>query len=111
MAEFVDAFRALGDPNRQKILALLEEPGERCVSDIGRHFEISQPSLSHHLRILKQAGLVSGRKRGKEVFYRINAEQLTRCCGVFFGKFACCQSMLKTAKPARRSVRAVKGEG
>lgn len=98
MTDFVRAFRALGDPTRQKILALLEKGGELCVSDVARHFEMTQPSISHHLRILKDAHLVVARKRGKEVYYAIHEGELVRCCGLFFAKFACCQPMLKTRK-------------
>lgn len=98
MNDFVRTFRALGDPTRQKILSLLEKGGELCVSDLARHFEMTQPSVSHHLRILKDANLLVARKRGKEVHYAIHAGELSRCCGVFFGKFACCQPILKTAK-------------
>lgn len=98
MIDFVRAFRALGDPTRQKILSLLEKGGELCVSEVARHFEMSQPSVSHHLRILKEAGLVTSHKRGKEVYYAIHPGELSRCCGLFFAKFACCQPILKTVK-------------
>src|SRR5881628_2155731 len=90
MDDLVRTFRALGDPARQKMLAVLEAGGERCVSEVARHFAMTQPSISHHLRILKEAGLVTASKRGKEVYYAINPDELSRCCGVFFGKFACC---------------------
>jgi DNA-binding transcriptional ArsR family regulator len=98
MAELVTAFRALGDPVRQRMLALLEAAGERCVSDIAGHFELSQPAISHHLRILRDARLVTARRRGKEILYAINAAELTRCCGTFFARFACCQPLLAEGK-------------
>ena len=97
MADFVRTFRALGDPTRQKMLALLEGAGEMCVADLARHFAMTQPSVSHHLRILKESGLVTAEKRGKEVYYTINTSELRRCCGAFFANFACCQGLLKTA--------------
>jgi ArsR family transcriptional regulator len=97
MDDLIRMFRALGDPARQKMLALLEKAGELCVSEIARHFTMAQPSISHHLRILKDAGLVTASKRGKEVYYAINPGELSRCCGVFFGKFACCRPLLKAA--------------
>lgn len=100
MGEFVKSFRALADSTRQKILALLEESGELCVSEVGAHFDMAQPSISHHLRILKEAGLVTARKRGKEVYYAINEEELSRCCGVFFDKFACCRTVLRPKRVA-----------
>lgn len=94
MTEFVKVFRALADPTRQKMLALLEERGELCVSEVGEHFEMAQPSISHHLRTLREAGLVRARKRGKEVYYAIDGEELSRCCGLFFARFECCQPLL-----------------
>lgn len=96
MADFVRTFRALGDPTRQKMLALLEKGGEMCVADLARYFTMTQPSVSHHLRILKEAGLVTAEKRGKEVYYTINTSELRRCCGAFFANFACCRGLLKT---------------
>jgi len=53
MADFTRAFRALGDPTRQKMLALLEEAAELCVTELASQFAMTQPSVSHHLRILK----------------------------------------------------------
>jgi len=102
VADFVRTFRALGDPARQKMLALLEDGGEMCVAVVARHFTMTQPSVSHHLRILKDAGLVTAEKRGKEVYYRIEPSELRRCCGAFFANFACCQGLLKAAKKRGR---------
>ena len=100
MNDLVRVFRALGDPARQRILALVEKAGELCVTDIAREFDMAQPSVSHHLRILKDAELLRAEKRGKEVHYAINAQELRRCCGLFFAKFACCRPMLKNTRPA-----------
>jgi len=66
-------FKALSDRTRQKILKLLSKR-KMCVSEICKNFEITQPSISHHLDILKKAGLVVYHKKGKEVFYQAN------CC-------------------------------
>ena len=66
-------FQALSDPTRQKILKLRSER-KMCVSEICKNFEITQPSISHHLDILKKAGLVVYQKKGKEVYYQAN------CC-------------------------------
>jgi ArsR family transcriptional regulator, arsenate/arsenite/antimonite-responsive transcriptional repressor len=95
MTNLVRAFRALGDATRQRMLGLLESAGEMCVSDLAGNFEMTQPSISHHLRILKDAELVTAHKRGKEVYYAINPEELAKCCGMFFAKFACCRPLLK----------------
>jgi len=61
-------FQALSDETRQKILAMLKNKS-MCVSEIKKRFEMTQPSISHHLDILKRAGLVSFKKKGREVYY------------------------------------------
>jgi len=72
-------FQALTDENRQKILDLLKKK-EMAVSDIGANLNITLPTLSHHLDILKRAGLVSSRRDGQRILYSINLsvfEELT----------------------------------
>jgi DNA-binding transcriptional ArsR family regulator len=64
-------FSALSDGNRQKILDLLKKQ-EMAVSDIGAHLPITMPTLSHHLDILKRAGLVSSRRNGQRILYCAN---------------------------------------
>jgi DNA-binding transcriptional ArsR family regulator len=78
--------RALADDTRQQILVLLQD-GELCVSDIVGAFAISQPTISHHLGILKQFNLVTSRKEGKLVYYDINRDNLVECCGMLMAKF------------------------
>jgi DNA-binding transcriptional ArsR family regulator len=82
----VDFCRALADDTRQKILVMLLE-GEKCVGDIAEAFATSQPTISHHLGILKQYRLVTTRKEGKLVFYDINRDNLVECCGMLMAKF------------------------
>ena len=69
--------KALADDTRQKILVMLLN-GEMRVSDIVDAFTMSQPTISHHLGILKQFGLVTSRKEGKQVFYSLNGELVTQ---------------------------------
>ena len=76
-------FQALSDQTRLRILELLSKE-EKCVSEICRHFAITQPSVSHHLDILKRAGLVTSRKIGREVHYSYNRETIIECCGIQF---------------------------
>jgi len=65
-------FAALADPNRLAILSLLAvSPSEVCVCDITSSFKLGQPTISHHLKILKDAGLVEADKRGKWVYYAL----------------------------------------
>jgi len=84
----LDFCKALSDDTRQKILKMLQEE-ELCVSDIVESFNISQPTVSHHLNILKSIGLVKSRKEGKLVFYSINQENVDECCGMIVAKFSC----------------------
>jgi ArsR family transcriptional regulator len=74
-------FFALGDRTRQQILLVFDPSEEICVNDVARLFQLSRPAISHHLKVLRDAGLLISEKRGKEVYYRVNfahcAEVLT----------------------------------
>ena len=72
-ASAVSQLQALADINRLRILDALRH-GERCVCRLRRSLEMPQPLLSHHLKVLREAGLVSGRKDGRWVYYSIMAE-------------------------------------
>jgi ArsR family transcriptional regulator len=78
--------KALADDTRQRILELLLED-ELCVSDIVDAFDMTQPSISHHLGILRQLDLVTSRKEGKQVFYSVNHNNVVECCGMLMAKF------------------------
>ena len=69
-AATADVFHAVADPTRRRILDLLVE-GDKAVSDLVAGFRISQPSISEHLRILREAGLVVARKVGRQRIYRL----------------------------------------
>lgn len=64
-------FKALNDPSRREILEILKN-GDMTAGDIADHFEMSKPSISHHLDLLKQAGLVSQMKKGQFRYYSLN---------------------------------------
>lgn len=64
-------FKALNDPTRREILELLKE-GDLPAGEIAGKFNISKPSISHHLDLLRQANLVTSRKEGQFVYYSIN---------------------------------------
>jgi ArsR family transcriptional regulator len=64
---------------------LLDE--EKCVGDIVDEFNMSQPSISHHLSVLKQFNLVASRKEGKQVYYTVNRDNVVSCCGQLMAKF------------------------
>lgn len=78
--------KALGDETRQRILEILQEQGEQCVSDLVEVFDVSQPTISHHLHFLRQANLVKSRREGKQIYYRANQANITECCGILFTK-------------------------
>jgi ArsR family transcriptional regulator len=65
------AFRALSDPTRRRILALLGER-ERTVNEIVDQFDLSQPAISRHLAVLREAGLVSSVRQGQSVVYALD---------------------------------------
>jgi len=85
MTSCVEFCKALADDTRQQILQMLREK-EMCVSEIVEAFEMSQPTISHHLGILKEFGLVSSRREGKHVFYVLERENVIECCGKLFAK-------------------------
>jgi DNA-binding transcriptional ArsR family regulator len=68
-----DAFNAVAEPRRREILSYLALQ-ERAVGDIVKSLRLEQPSVSKHLRVLKEVGLVKERRDGRKVYYRTNAE-------------------------------------
>ena len=78
----VEFAKALSDDTRQKIMMLCCCQ-ELSVNDIVAASDVAQPTVSHHLKILRNAGLVSAKRRGKQVLYTLNQERLaTACCQV-----------------------------
>ena len=82
----VEFCKALADDTRQRILEMLLER-EMPAGDIVAAFAMSQPTISHHLNVLKQFDLVTSRKEGKQVFYTINQDNVVECCGQLIAKF------------------------
>jgi DNA-binding transcriptional ArsR family regulator len=66
-----DAFKALADPTRRQILSLLRR-GEMTAGELAGHFALTKPSLSHHFAVLKQAGLITSRREGQQIYYALN---------------------------------------
>ncbi|MBU5445566.1 autorepressor SdpR family transcription factor [Paenibacillus sp. MSJ-34] len=66
-----DAFKALSDPTRRKILDLLKN-GDLTAGEIADNFDMTKPSISNHLNLLKQAGLVWVERRGQNIVYSLN---------------------------------------
>ena len=83
----VDFAKALADETRQKIMKLCC-CGWVSVTEIVDQLNVTQPTVSHHLAILRDSGLVNVRHEGKQTFYALNQERVAVCCGQLMVKFA-----------------------
>jgi ArsR family transcriptional regulator len=77
--------RAVADPVRLRLLSLIasHEDGEACVCNLHDAFELSQPTISHHLKVLHDAGLLDRDKRGVWVYYRVRRSALAEVSALF----------------------------
>lgn len=75
-----DVWNALSDPTRREILRILRK-NNLTAGEIAEHFNITKPSISHHLNVLKQAGLVDSEKKGQQIEYSINTTVLQDILG------------------------------
>ena len=77
-------FKAVADPMRLRLLSLIacHEGGESCVCDLTDAFDVTPPSISYHLKILREAGLISADRRGTWIYYRVNPEVMARLSAV-----------------------------
>jgi ArsR family transcriptional regulator, arsenate/arsenite/antimonite-responsive transcriptional repressor len=75
-AQLAERFRALADPTRVAIVNRLSGADELCVCDLTEAFDLSQPTVSHHLKILRDVGLVRATRRGTWAFYRLVPEAM-----------------------------------
>jgi len=101
----VDFAKALADDTRQQIMKLC------CcawvsVSDIVLQLKVTQPTVSHHLAVLREAGLVKLREDGRQTFYILNQDRIASCCGQLVTRFApltdtaeACRNIQITIKP------------
>jgi ArsR family transcriptional regulator, arsenate/arsenite/antimonite-responsive transcriptional repressor len=82
--EMAPAFKALGDPVRLQLLSLIASHagGEACVCDLTPRFDLTGPTISHHLKVLRQAGLIDCERRGTWVYYWVKPGMLTRLAGL-----------------------------
>jgi len=71
-------FKALADPTRVAIVNRLAGAGEVCVCELAAAFDLAQPTISHHLKVLREAGLVESRRRGTWAYYRLLPEAVER---------------------------------
>ncbi len=75
--------KALGDPVRLRLMSLIASADEACVCDLTTPFSVSQPTISHHLRVLREAGLVDSERRGTWVYYRARRDALDSLGSLF----------------------------
>jgi ArsR family transcriptional regulator len=74
--ELAQAFAALADPVRLRLLSLIASADEVCACDLTGPVERSQPTVSHHTKVLAEAGLITGEKRGRWVYWRVVPERV-----------------------------------
>ncbi len=82
--ELAPLFKAVTDPMRLRLLSLIacHDGGESCVCDLTAAFDVTAPTVSYHLRILREAGLISAERRGTWVYYRVNPRVMARMSAV-----------------------------
>jgi ArsR family transcriptional regulator, arsenate/arsenite/antimonite-responsive transcriptional repressor len=83
-ASLAQVFKALGDPVRIRLVSLIgaHQGGEVCVCDLTSAFDLTQPTISHHLKVLRSAGIIDSERRGTWVYYRLVPAALDRVAAV-----------------------------
>lgn len=86
-AGLAQVFKALGDPVRIRLVSLIgaHRGGEVCVCDLTTAFNLTQPTISHHLKVLRSAGIIDSERRGTWVYYRLVPAALDRVAAVLAG--------------------------
>jgi ArsR family transcriptional regulator len=84
-ARLAHVLKALADPARLRLLSLIgsHDGGEACVCDLTGAFDLTAPTISHHLKVLREAGLITADRRGTWVYYRLAAAALADLAGLF----------------------------
>lgn len=107
MTDLLAFAKTMADETRQQIMQILC-CSELCVTDVVERLahdgnEVSQPTVSHHLNLLREAGLATMRREGRQVYYSLNQDAVAICCGVILQRFAPEQeiwSLLPQSPPA-----------
>ena len=81
--KFIKFFKALANEERLEIVKLLKKKGEMFAQDIEQNFYLEQSTTSHHLNMLKKAGIAKARKEGRKVFYSIDVKSFTQLWEAF----------------------------
>jgi len=102
--DHAQAFKALGEPTRLRILAHLQA-GESCACEVQEALDVPANLLSHHLKVLREAGLVTGTRRGRWIDYRVETDHLAVLASVLTAvaerpTTACCTSELERVATA-----------
>jgi ArsR family transcriptional regulator, arsenate/arsenite/antimonite-responsive transcriptional repressor len=84
-ARLAHVLKALADPARLRLLSLIgsHDGGEACVCDLTGAFDLTAPTISHHLKVLREAGLITADRRGTWVYYRLAPAALADLAGLF----------------------------
>ena len=84
-ARLAHVLKALADPARLRLLSLIgsHEGGEACVCDLTGAFDLTAPTISHHLKVLREAGLITAERRGTWVYYRLVPAAVADLAGLF----------------------------
>jgi ArsR family transcriptional regulator len=83
--DLAGVLKALADPVRLRLLSLIaaHTGGEACVCDLTDQFDVSQPTISHHLKVLREAGLLTSDRRASWVYYRVVPERMALLARLF----------------------------
>jgi len=83
-AALVPLFKALADPVRLRLVSMIacHEGGEACVCELTGAFDLKAPTISHHLKVLRESGIIEAERRGTWIYYRVDPERLARVSGV-----------------------------
>ena len=95
--------RVISDPTRQGLMRLLCCRW-LCVSDLVDHLGVTQPTVSHHLSVLRGSRLVQLRRDGKQVFYTLNQDEVTVCCGRIMSTLAPQRTIPEADEPPEEKV-------
>ncbi|MFJ9554058.1 ArsR/SmtB family transcription factor [Nocardiopsis sp. NPDC101807] len=92
--ELARVFKALGDPVRLRLLSMIasRDGGEVCVCDLTPAFDLAQPTISHHLKLLREAGLIAAERRGTWVYYRLLPAATDRLAAVLTRRTAAAEA-------------------